>query len=101
MAAYWVCVEKCGRSFTEGGNERAVEGQIRVVLILVLLGSFTVKKKNVFRKGKEKNEREKEGKEQRRQASPATSDGEDNLMTKLRQTTHNIQQDLLMASLVW
>lgn len=55
----------------------------------------------MFRKGKEKNEREKEGKEQRRQASPATNDGEDNLMTKLGRTTHDIQQDLLMASLVW
>jgi len=35
MAAYWVCIEKCERSFTKGGNERAVEGQIRVVSILV------------------------------------------------------------------
>jgi len=75
MAAHRVCIEKCGRSPTEGGNERAVEGQIRVVSILVLLGSFTVKKKNVFRKGKEKNEREKEGnnKEDNRAPQPMTA----------------------------
>jgi len=36
---------KCGKSFAEGGNKRAVKGQIRVVLRPVSLGSFTVKSK--------------------------------------------------------
>jgi len=39
-----------------------LKGQIRVVLRLVLLGSFTVKKWNILRKEERKNEKKKKKK---------------------------------------
>jgi len=47
----------------------------------------TVKKRKVKRKKRKERERE-----QRRQASTTTNDNQDDLMTKLRLTTHDIQQ---------
>ena len=73
---------KCGKSFTEGKNKREIKSQIRVVLRPVSrVFLFTMKKKNFVERREKKREQ--------RQASPATNDSRDNLMTKLRRRTHD------------
>jgi len=63
---------KCGKSFTEGENEREIKSQISVVLRPVSLRFVAVKKKNLWSDREEKrNEKEERAKWQ---ASPASND---------------------------